>query len=319
MSLRGDVSVHIWNRCHACGAAPIVGLRFACQTCPTGADNDLCQACYHLFEQGRVVHPSPEAREARAGRHIFRSFEGSEREQVVPWLAVPWSVAPAPTVPDRFVVRPEFRSGRESFFGAYGFVVADDGRNPLMLTALHVLDELAKFNGVDCTDSNMAYTGRELPNLVTSVQLYDLFAPKWMLAELGTAGDMLPLPDARIGAIEPYSQRDVAAFRVAPSASIHPLRLAAAPPAKGEPIWLAINRGGGLRERTVQAIAVEITGQTLIFRFAAGATMPPHTSGAPLLNRAGDVVGINVGCGMLEGNLLGHGAHVSSVRRHLGW
>ena len=188
-----------------------------------------------------------------------------------------------------------------------------------MLTALHVLDELAKFNGVDCTDSNLAYTGRELPSLVTSVQLYDLFAPKWMLAELGTAGDMLPLPDARIGAIEPYSQRDVAAFRVAPSASIHPLRLAAALPAKGEPIWLAVNRGGGLRERTIQAIAVEITGQTLIFRFAAGATMPPHTSGAPLLNRAGDVVGINVGCGMLEGNLLGHGAHVSSMRRHLGW
>jgi hypothetical protein len=121
----------------------------------------------------------------------------------------------------------------------------------------------------------LAYTGRELPSLVTSVQLYDLFAPKWMLAELGTAGDMLPLPDARIGAVEPYSQRDVAAFRVAPSASIHPLRLAAALPAKGEPIWLAVNRGGGLRERTIQAIAVEITGQTLIFRFAAGATMPP--------------------------------------------
>lgn len=319
MSLGGVVLVHIWNRCHACKAAPIVGLRFACQTCPTGADNDLCQACFDLFEQGRIEHPSPEAREARAGRHIFRSFEGSERERVLPWLAVPWSVAPAPTVPDRSVVRPEFRSGRESFFGAYGFVVvANDGGNPLMLTALHVLDELAKFGGVDCTDSNMAYTGRELPNLVTSVQLYDLFAPKWMLAELGTAGDMLPLPNARIG-VEPYSQRDVAAFRVVPSTSIHPLPLAAGPPAKGEPIWLAINRGGGLRERTVQAIVVEITSQTLIFRFTAGATMPPHTSGAPLLNRAGEVVGINIGCGMLEGNMLGHGAHVSSVRRHLGW
>jgi len=320
MSLRGDVSVHIWNRCHACGAAPIVGLRFTCQTCPTGADNDLCQACYHLFEQGRIEHPSPEAREAPAGRHVFRQFEGSEREQVLPWLAVPWSVAPAPTVPDRSVVRPEFRSRRESFFGAYGFVVvAEDRGNPLMLTALHVLDELAKFNGVDCTDSNTAYTGRELPGLVTSVQLYDLFAPKWMLAELGTAGDMLPLPNARIAAIEPYSQSDIAAFRVAPSTLIHPLRLAAGPPAAGEPIWLAINRGGGLRERTVQAIAVETTNQTLVFRFPAEAKTPPHTSGAPLLNRAGEVVGINVGCGMLDGNMFGHGAHVGSVRRHLGW
>jgi len=320
MSLRADVSVHIWNRCHACGAAPIVGLRFTCQTCPTGADNDLCQACYHQYEQGRIEHPSPEAREAPAGRHVFRRFEGSEREQVLPWLAVPCAVAPAPTVPDRSVVRPEFRSGRESFFGAYGFVVvAEDRGSPLLLTALHVLDELAKFNGVDCTDSNTAYTGRELPGLVTCVQLYDLFAPKWMLAELGTAGDMLPLPNARIAAIEPYSQSDIAAFRVAPSTLIHPLRLAAGPPATGEPIWLAINRGGGLRERTVQAVAVETTNQTLVFRFPAEVKMPHHTSGAPLLNRAGQVVGINVGCGMLDGNMLGHGAHVGSVRRHLGW
>src|ERR1700757_3179145 len=71
--------VHIWNRCHACGATPIVGLRFACQTCPAGADNDLCQACYRLFEQGQIEHPSPEAREAPVGHHVFRVFEGVER------------------------------------------------------------------------------------------------------------------------------------------------------------------------------------------------------------------------------------------------
>ena len=64
--------VHIWNRCHACGAAPIIGPRFACQTCPSGADNDLCATCYRLFEQAQIEHPSPDAREAPAGRHLFR-------------------------------------------------------------------------------------------------------------------------------------------------------------------------------------------------------------------------------------------------------
>jgi Trypsin-like peptidase domain/Zinc finger, ZZ type len=320
MSSGGAELIHIWNRCHACGAAPIVGLRFTCQTCPTGADNDLCQACYGLFEQGQIEHPAPEAREAPAGRHVFRAFEGIERAQVVPWLSVPWSVATAPRVPDRAVVRPEFRSGRESFFGSYAFVaVAEDGRPPLVLTALHVLDELAKFRGINCSDNNSGYSGRELPDQITNVRLYDPFAPNWMLAELGTAGDMLVLPQARICSIEPYSEGDIAAFRVVPPSSFRPLRLATVLPAVGDPIWLAVNPGRGARERTVQAVMVEITDETFVFRFAKPVTFPPHTSGAPLLNRAGEVVAINVGGGTLDEHKLGHGAHVASVRRHLGW
>ena len=312
--------VHIWNSCQACGAAPIVGLRFSCQTCPAGAENDLCEACYRLFEQGRLEHPPPEAREAPPGRHVFRAFNGVAREQVLHWLTVPWSPAPSPAVPDRFVIRPEFRSGRESFFGSYGFVVAaEDGGHPLMLTALHVMDELAKFRRIDCSTDNIAYTGRELPQHVTSVQLYDPYAPNWMLAELGAVGAMLTLPEARICAEEPNSYRDIAAFRPVPSASFQPVRLAGAPPVVGEPIWLAVNLGRGARERTLQATVVEITKQTLVFRFAPPVTMPPYTSGAPLLNRKGEVVGINIGGGMLDEHRLGHGNHVASMRHHLGW
>jgi hypothetical protein len=272
-----------------------------------------------LFEQGRIEHPSPKGREAPAGRHVFRAFEGAEREQVLPWLVVPWSTAPAPAVPDRFVVRPEFRSGRESFFGSYGFVVAEAGGSPLMLTALHVMDELAKFRGIDCSDANIAYTGSELPHQVTSVRLYDPFAPNWMLAELGTAGGMLRLPNARICAVEPYSQRDIAAFRVDPSPSFQALPLAAVPPVVGEPIWLAVNVERGGRKRTIQAVVVESTNETMVFRFAIAVTSPPHTSGAPLLNRSGEVIGINIGGGMLDAHKLGHGNHVASVRHHLGW
>lgn len=311
--------IHVWNHCHACGANPIVGLCFACQTCPAGPDNDLCQACYCLFEQDEIEHPSPRAREAPVGRHVFRALEGAQREKVLPWLAVPWLTAPAPTVPDRFVVRPEFRSERESFFGSYGFVVVETGGGVLMLTALHVLDELAKFRGVDCSEANLAYTGHELPHQVTGVRLYDPFAPNWVLAEIGMARDMLPLPNARIVAVEPYSQKDIAVFRVDRSASFQPLPLAAAPPIVGEPIWLAANTEPRPRARTVQAIVVEITSETLIFRFAAPTTSPLHTSGAPLLNRRGEVVGINIGSGTLDGYKLGHGNHVASIHHHIGW
>lgn len=252
MSSPGIDLVHVWSCCHACGAAPIVGTRFECRTCPTGPDSDLCQACYRLLELGQIKHPPPEAREAPPGRHIFRAFEGVPRQQVAHWLAVPCPTASAPAVPDRFVVRPEFRSGRELFFGSYAFVViAEDGGSPLLLTALHILDELAGFRGIDCSDNNAGYTGRELPAHVTSVQLYDPYARNWMLAELGTAGGMLLLPDARIGAIEPHSQRDIAAFRAAPASPFLPLPLARSNPVVGEPIWLAVNHGLDARERTI--------------------------------------------------------------------
>jgi len=310
--------VHIWNRCHACGAAPIIGPRFACQTCPTGADNDLCATCYQLFKRGQIEHPSPEAREAPAGRHLFRAFEGIERERALPWLAAPWSAALAPRVPDRSVVRPEFRSGGESFFGSYAFVVVLENGGPLLLTALHVLDELAKFRGIDCSDKNVSYTGGELPHQITDVQLYDPFAANWVLNRLGAARDMLPLPDARICSNEPYSQQDIAAFRLVPSSVFQPLRLATAPPRVGEPIWLAVNLGHGARQRAEQAVTVEITDKTFIFRFAAH-DLPLYTSGAPLLNRTGEVVGINVGGGTFEKQKLGHGVSVLSVRHLLEW
>jgi hypothetical protein len=320
MPSTGAELVHIWNRCHACGAIPIIGQRFTCKTCPAGAGNDLCESCYRLFEQGRIEHPSPEAREAPLGPHVFRAFEGTEKEQALPWLAVPWSDGIAPKVLDRFVVRPEFRSGRESFVGSYGFAVAaEDGKAPVMLTALHVLDELAKFRGIDCFSNDTGYIARELPQQVTGVQLHDPFAANWVLAEFGSARNMLPLSDTRIPAAEPHSQQDIAAFRIDPSSPVQPVRLATAPPAVGEPIWLAVKPERNARERTTQAVVVEISRETFVFRFGSSGTLAIHSSGAPLLNRAGEVVGINVGGGMLDKQILGHAVHVASVRRHLGW
>ncbi len=320
MSLRDVELIHVWNHCHGCGLEPITGVRFTCQTCPAGAHNDLCEVCHRQFAQGQLDHPPPEARDAPAGRHVFRAYEGIERQQVMSWLAVPWCDAPAPTIPDRFVVRPEFRSGQESFFGSYAFVVAaEDGGPPLMVTALHVLDELAKFRGIDCSEKNLAYSGHELLGNVTRVQLYDPYAANWVLSELGSAGKMLHLAHACISAVEPYSQRDVAAFRILPSSRFQPLKLASALPAAGEPVWLAVNLGRGARERTIQAVTVEITDKTFIFRFAKATTPPPYTSGAPLLDRAGDVVAVNVGGGLIDGYRIGHAAHAASLRRHFSW
>jgi hypothetical protein len=128
----------------------------------------------------------------------------------------------------------------------------------------------------------------------------------------------LTLPRARICTSEPYSQRDVAAFRVLPASKFQALRVARVMPAVGEPVWLAVNLGRGIAERASPAVVAEITNDTFVFRYAKPA-LPPYTSGAPVLNRAGEVVAVNVGGGTLDGYRIGHGAHVVSLRRHFGW
>jgi hypothetical protein len=138
-----------------------------------------------------------------------------------------------------------------------------------------------------------------------------------MLSELGDARDMLVLSKARIGTVEPYCQNDMAAFRVVPPSSLQPARLATAPPEVGEPVWLAVNPGRDAKERTCEAVTVEITDKTFIFRFAPTAKFPPYTSGAPLLNHKGEVVGLNVSAGIVDQHKFGHGVHAANMRSHL--
>ena len=319
MTETAATQVHIWYHCHQCSAQPIAGRRWHCHTCPEGPENDLCDACYQAYRAGTVQHPprSSPGFGLVPGPHHFEASEGQPAERFQPWLQVPLPPASAaPQVPDRFVVRPEFCSGLSSAFGGYAFAVREAGR-PLVLTALHVMDEMIQKKGIQATAANTSYTGRELPAVLTGVQLYDLFAANWMLAELGRVGPMLVLPAARTGEEEPYSDLDLAAFdATGSSAPLSYGTLAAAPPQVGQPAWLAVSQPGS-SQRTLEAVVVEHTERTLVFRYRDPAANPLYSSGAPWLNAAGEVVGINVGGGRLEGQRVGHANHVTSIRRHL--
>ncbi len=313
--------LHVWYHCGNCGAAPIVGTCYRCRTCPAGPDNDLCEACYRRLQAGQLQHPQEDdyrAAAAGAQEHVFAAFEGQLASEYDAWLAVPDVQAIGPTVPDRFVVRPQFEAGRTTTFGSHGFVIEDPaGSRILFVTALHVLDELIRKLGIDATAASTTYTGRELPAAVDNVVLYDVFAAQWMVADLTTARPMLVLPDARTDQEEPCSDLDVTAFVISDPTRVQPARLAEAPPQVGEPIWLAATPEGAPTQRSCAAVVVESTPQTLVFRFSGPTPATKYTSGAPLLDAEGEVVGINVGAGVLDGRAFGHGCTVTSVRRHL--
>jgi hypothetical protein len=184
-----SLAVHVWSRCHNCGMNPITGPCFRCETCPLGPDSDLCSACLEGYQAGRVAHPNGSPA-GTAATHRFARSEGNVPAGLASWLDIPSSTYATPAVAAGFLVRPEFRYGRDSVFGGYGFIIRFEEQT-FLLTALHVMDELIKIKGIDTTNRNPRYTGEELPPHVSSVRLYDVLKNPWMLHELGDAGPIL--------------------------------------------------------------------------------------------------------------------------------
>lgn len=306
--------IHLWQHCHNCKASPIVGVRYECQTCPSGPDIDLCSVCYELYQNNKIQHPIKTNGFDSDEPHHFIAKQGCETKSLSTWLSIPFIKLSAPSYPNGFIVRPEFRFKQDSAFGGYAFAVnLPKGR--VLLTALHVLDEVIKKNNIDVSLSARSFTGNELPNVIDEVNLYDVLEDKWMFFELGKCIEMLQLPNARLGEEEPKSHRDISAFLIEESANVSAGKLADKSPAIGEQVWLAAKSEDG--KYTREAVVVEKTNDSFIFRYGSNEVLPKYASGAPILNSEGNVVAINVGSGMFAKERFGHANHVENIRKHL--
>ena len=99
--------------------------------------------------------------------------------------------------------------------------------------------------------------------------------------------------------------------------TLRKLKLAVAAPVNGDTIWLAA-RVGESEARLHQATVVQIDGDWMFFEYAAELDLAA-TSGAPVLNAAGEVVGLNLGGGkMPDGKFVGSANPVTALRAHLG-
>jgi hypothetical protein len=147
---------------------------------------------------------------------------------------------------------------------------------------------------------------KEVPRVVKGVTLKDCFDSA---ISIGKAGDPIVIPDAA-PFDKPSKAGDILAFWGPEDSTLHPSRLAAASPAKGERVWLAASlyEGAPPTQRLHPATIIEIDENgDLIYRFENPKLSIRATSGAPVLNTASEVVAINWGGGSDENGTFGCG------------
>ncbi|HEX4304137.1 MAG TPA: trypsin-like peptidase domain-containing protein [Rhizomicrobium sp.] len=217
----------------------------------------------------------------------------------------------AQTVPDDAVkaaiCRPLFQVDGAALDAGTAFVLDPGTAKPLLVTAMHLfgpdggLPEQIEWNA--------------LPGRAISVDCTPLAEGSVL-----KGGAALALPGAHAHA--PGVLRDIAAFALnaagpKPKSILH---LADTAPRTGETVWLLAQAvGGAPATQLLHRAVVGHSGDDTLQYFFDNKTLELRaTSGAPVLDGQGRVVGINLGGGLLkDGRMLGFATPLKSIREAL--
>ncbi|MCB9763044.1 MAG: trypsin-like peptidase domain-containing protein [Alphaproteobacteria bacterium] len=216
-----------------------------------------------------------------------------------------------PQVPDGAVLRPTFTVDRILEYSAgTAFVTELDGQ-PLVLSALHLFGPAAGLT--------RQFSAAELPGRTRLVGR-DAFTNKKVVV----TADQRPLPLAYPWADDVGG--DIVAFdltvdekgRAGGRKPVAPLPLGDACPEVGAPVWLAARAAGaGAADRVHPATVVACDPVTLSYAFGSATLQLQATSGAPILDREGRVVGLHLG-GLTDGaEVVGMAMSAPSIQAHL--
>lgn len=217
--------------------------------------------------------------------------------------AAPPKAAPAaPALPEGVLVRPAFRTAEQSFAaGTAFFVTLADGR-VLGLTAHHLFGPRGGLGA--------ELPSRALPTAVTGVRV----------AEPGQrrgqdVGPMLALEGAGHPTGELDASPDLAAFLAPAAFAPRALPLAEREPRAGEVVWLVAVDGA--RATPHRARVTAATPRLLLYTLDDASLQLEASSGSPVVDAHGAVVGVHVGLEPRDGALTGAANPVGNVRRLL--
>jgi hypothetical protein len=216
-----------------------------------------------------------------------------------------------PTVPDGFALRPTFKTSQGTVTSGTAFAVKI-GDDVVIITAYHLFGPaggLAEWIPADAVGAG-----------VTGATLQDIYSGK----KVGVAGAAHVVEGARM-MDENGADADLAVLRVGERSmrdrmeqgGLTPGELAAAGPKKGDAVYVATKPVSGEAPRAIPATVVEVSDTFVFYEFTNGGLDLTATSGAPLLDDAGKVVGLHIGGGQIEGKLIGSGAPIPAVRARI--
>ncbi len=222
-------------------------------------------------------------------------------------LPLPATAQPAPlTAAADAICKPLFRIDGRPLAAGTAFLLQPEapGQPPVLVTALHLFGP----------DGGLprAVPPEALPRRVALDRCQTLSRPG-----MWGGGRALSIPGAAPGGTG-LPLRDIAAFAVdiVSVQRIQPLRLASSPPAVGEPVWLvaSVIRGAPTRQLLHRAHVVHSSDDQLQYSYDNPALELRATSGAPVVNARGEVVGVNLGGGVRQGETFGIADSLTTIR-----
>jgi hypothetical protein len=219
----------------------------------------------------------------------------------------------APTVQDGTVLRPHFTTQEGSHSAGTAFAI-DVEDTLLVVTALHLFGPAGGLKG--------QIDGDKIAEFTTSVTLRDAFTG----GDFGQANKALSLTNTQPMGDE--AAGDIVAFEAqvltgldklnAKSKDLVPLSLAAKVPQKGDSVYVAAQVGADKDSRVHKATVVESNDKWLFYEYADSALDIAGTNGAPVLNEAGKVIGMNLGGGKMDdGKLIGSANPLNPIQQRL--
>ena len=215
------------------------------------------------------------------------------------------SLASEPTIPKRVLFTPTFISVRGPLTAGTAFLCdAPDGKSHLLLTAHHLFGPAG---GLD----------KDVPwNMLTNVVKRVVATAKDDSSFKISSRSPLTIPNAK--ALDEHGvEHDVAAFEVLKNDECVALKLAKKNPNVGEEVWLYAQTEGDAHPKLFSGKVLFADSTQLDYSFNGSPIVFTGTSGAPVLNKDGDVVAINIGGREKSGTSVGSGNPAVSVLKHL--